>query len=63
MLVKLFDMDTLESCGTIVADTLKRWEYRDVSNEHLVKTTAGLPLRATLACLSSFNIVYDIVED
>lgn len=62
MLVQLFDMDTLESCGAIVADDLKRWEYHGVSNQHLVRTTAGLPLRAVLACLASFNIVYDIVE-
>ncbi|HNV46001.1 MAG TPA: hypothetical protein PKJ16_03095 [Spirochaetota bacterium] len=63
MRVHLFDMDSLESRGMIVADDHHRWEYRDVANEHLVRTTSGLPLRAVLACLSSFNIVYDIVED
>lgn len=61
MTVRLYTMDTLEYAGCIISDG-PRWHYRDVSDEHLMAMTEGMPLKAVLAYLSSFNLVYDLVE-
>jgi hypothetical protein len=62
MQIKLYDMDTMEYAGAIVT-TDGGWEYRDVTNEHMMSVTRGMPLKAVMACLASFNLVYDILED
>ncbi len=59
--IKLYDMDSMEYAGCIEV-TGARWEYRDVCDEHMLEVTAGMPLKALLACLVSFNYVYDVIE-
>jgi len=62
MLIKLYHMDTLEYSGSIIVHN-NDWEYQDVTNDHMVSVTRGMPLKTVLACLASFNMVYDIVEN
>lgn len=62
MQIKLYNIDTLEYSGSIVV-TDTGWDYRDVTNEHMMSVTRGMPLKAVMACLVSFNLVYDILED
>ena len=62
MVIKLYHMDTLEYSGSIVVKD-NGWEYRDITNDHMVSVTKGMPLKAVLACLASFNMVYDVVEE
>jgi hypothetical protein len=62
MQIKLYDMDTMEYAGSIVT-TDGGWEYRDVTNEHMMSVTRGMPIKAVMAYLVSFNLVYDILED
>jgi hypothetical protein len=62
MVIKLYQMDTLEYSGSIIVNN-NAWEYRDVANDHMVSVTKGMPLKAVLACLASFNMVYDVIED
>lgn len=59
--IKLFDADTMEYAGSIVINK-GQWQYEDVNNEHLKQMTTGMPIKAVLACLISFNLVYDIIE-
>ncbi len=59
--IKLFDMNTLESCGSIINEG-NQWHYEDVKDTHMVDITQGMPLKALLNILSSFGLVYDIVE-
>jgi len=58
-IIRLFDADTLDYAGMIVVKG-KNWEYRDVENEYLRQVTAGMPIKGLMACLISFNLVYDI---
>ncbi len=61
MVIKLYNMDTLEYSGSIITNN-NSWEYRDVTNDHMISVTKGMPLKAVLVCLASFNMVYDVVE-
>jgi hypothetical protein len=62
MEIKLYHMDTLEYSGSIVVKN-KEWEFRGVTDSHLISVTKGMPIKALIACLSSFNLVYDIIEE
>jgi hypothetical protein len=62
MKVKMYTMDDLEYCGSIIEEN-GSWHYTDVKNDHLTRMTTGMPLKAVLACLVSFQIVYDIIEE
>ncbi len=62
MKVQMFTMDDLEYCGSIIEEK-GSWSYQDVRNEHLVRMTTGMPLKAVLASLAGFQIVYDIIEE
>jgi hypothetical protein len=62
MVIKLYQMDTLEYSGSILVKD-NSWEYQDVTNDHMVSVTKGMPLKAVLACLASFNLVYDVIQD
>ena len=55
-------MDTLDYSGSILV-TNDGWEYEGVDDQYLRTITRGMPLKALLANLVSFNIVYDIIED
>lgn len=59
--IKLYDADSLEYSGSIVVNNTE-WEYQNVKNEHLIKTTKGLPLKMVLVYLISFNLIYDIIN-
>lgn len=59
--IKMYNADSMEYTGSILVNGYQ-WEFRDVDDEHLIRTTSGMPLKAVLACLISFNIVYDITE-
>lgn len=59
--VKLYDADTLEYAGSIILDD-GPWYYKDVKNDFLVQTTTGMPVKAAMQLLISFNLVYDIIE-
>lgn len=60
-IIKLFDMETLEFSGTIIAEN-GRWQYKDVTNPQLLQLTHGMPLKALLGCLAALGLVYDIEE-
>lgn len=57
----LYDMDTLRYAGHILSDGTQ-WEYREVEDAHLLSTTAGMPIKALLANLVCFGLVYDTLE-
>jgi len=57
----LYDADSLEYTGKILVEGTS-WQFSEVSNDFLLKFTKGMPLKAVLQCLISFNIVYDIIE-
>lgn len=57
----LYDADSLEYSGKIIVED-NSWKFSEVSNEFLVTFTKGMPLKAVLQCLISFNIVYDVIE-
>mgnify|MGYP006283603373 CR=1 FL=1 len=60
--VLLYNCDSLEYEGKITVNN-GQWQFEEIDNEHLVKTTAGMPLKAVLATLIAFDIVYDIIEE
>ena len=60
--VKLYNADTLEYAGEIIVSS-HEWEYKNVSDSSLLEMTRGMPLKALLPCLISFNIVYDLFEE
>jgi hypothetical protein len=60
--IKLFNADTLEYAGSIMISGGGYWEYRQVSDSHLLQTTQGLPLKGVLSCLINYNLVYEIVD-
>lgn len=61
MEIRLYHIDTDEYSGSIITSG-SSWEYRDVPDQHLVNTTSGMPLKAVLANLVAFNLVYEIIE-
>ena len=61
MEIKLYHIDTLDYSGSIDV-TDGSWSYRGVSNDHMIAVTTGMPLKAVLACLVSFDLVYDVIE-
>ena len=60
--VKLYNADTLEYAGSMVV-TNDSWDYVNIEDEYLLKVTKGMPLKAVLPCLITFNLVYDIIEE
>ena len=60
--IKLFNADTLDYAGSIIVSD-GSWHYKDVNDDYLVQVTSGMPLKAALQCLISFNLVYDIIEE
>lgn len=58
-IIKLYDADTFEYRGMILVCG-KMWEYREMNDDYLQTVTLGMPLKAVLASLISFNIVYEI---
>lgn len=62
MKIELYDMDTLKHSGSILVND-DDWEYKGVDDHHLITITRGMPLKAVLAFLVNFNMVYDIIED
>jgi hypothetical protein len=62
MEIKLYHMDSLKYSGSIIVkDTT--WEYREVMDDHMISVTRGMPLKAVLSCLTTFNLVYDIIPE
>ncbi|MBN2078780.1 MAG: hypothetical protein JW838_07425 [Spirochaetes bacterium] len=61
MEIKLYHIDTLEYRGTIAVKG-SEWEFLDVDNDHMKNVTRGMPLKALLASLVTFDLVYDIIE-
>jgi hypothetical protein len=59
--IKLYDADSLEYSGSMIVNGSK-WKYAGVKDDHLMRMTSGMPLKAALACLISFNFVYDVIE-
>lgn len=59
--IKLYDADSLEYSGSMIVNG-GEWKYDGVKDEHLIQVTTGMPLKAVLACLISFNFVYDVIE-
>ncbi len=59
--IKLYDADTLEYMGSIQVQE-SGWHFLDCARQDLVKMVTGMPLRAMLQCLISFNMVYDEIE-
>lgn len=57
----LYDADTTEYSGKIIVEG-SQWHFVEVSNAYLATFTKGMPLKAMLPCLISFNLVYDIIE-
>jgi hypothetical protein len=60
--IKLFDADTLEYAGSIVMNDSSSWSYVNVKDDYMVGVTSGMPLKAALQCMITFNLVYDIIE-
>ncbi len=63
MVIKLYDMDTLEYSGQIIAASNTSWEYENVNNDFMIQMTKGMPLKAVLANLVVFNLVYDVHQN
>jgi hypothetical protein len=59
--VKLYNADTLEYAGSMVVNG-STWDYIEVKDSFLVKSTTGMPIKTVFQCLISFNLVYDIIE-
>lgn len=59
--IKLYDADSLEYSGSMIVEG-GQWKYDGVKDEHLIQVTSGMPLKAALSCLISFNFVYDVIE-
>jgi hypothetical protein len=62
MKVKLYHIDTLEYAGSIIVRE-NGWDYEGVSDAHLKSVTRGMPVKAVLANLAAFDLVYDVIED
>ena len=57
--IRLFNADSLEYSGSIMV-TGSEWEFKNVNDAHLIKMTTGMPLKAVMVCLISYNLVYEI---
>ncbi len=62
MEIKLYHIDTLEYRGSIAVKG-SEWEFMDVNDDHMKTVTRGMPLKALLASLVTFDLVYDIIEN
>lgn len=62
MVIKLYNADTLEYSGTIISNG-PEWSFKEVENAQLTAMTKGMPLKALLANLIVFNLVYDVHEN
>ncbi|OHD65704.1 MAG: hypothetical protein A2176_13805 [Spirochaetes bacterium RBG_13_51_14] len=62
MQIKLYHIDTLEYSGSIIVNN-QEWKYEGVTDEHMISVTRGMPLKALLACLASFELVYDLLDE
>jgi len=60
--IKLFNADTLEYAGSITVNG-SSWSYVDVKDDYMIGVTSGMPLKAALQCMITFNLVYDIIEN
>lgn len=60
--IKLYNADTLEYAGSIAIQN-SSWSYVDVKDDYMVSVTSGMPLKAALQCMITFNLVYDIIEE
>ena len=60
--VKLYNADTLEYEGSMIVKG-NSWDPVDINDKHLLEMTKGMPLKAVLPCLITFNLVYDIIEE
>ncbi len=58
----MYDADTLEYAGSILVYGAM-WSYADIDNRELTRLTRGMPLKAVLMSLISFNLVYDIIYE
>ncbi len=63
MEIKLYHIDTLEYVGSIISRNAFDYEFRGVSNPHFIAMTHGMPLRALLANLVAFDMVYDLIDE
>lgn len=63
MEIRLYHIDTLEYRGSIVARNGFDYEFRGVSDEHFISMARGMPLRALLANLVAFDMVYDVIDE
>ncbi len=61
--IRLYDADTLEYAGSMVINGPQSWAYVDVKDDYMISVTSGMPLKAALQCLITFNIVYDVIEE
>lgn len=59
--IRLFDADSLEYSGSMIVNG-NSWKYEGVKDEHLIQVTTGLPLKAAMSCMITFNLVYDVIE-
>ena len=59
--IKLFNADTLEYAGSIIINE-SSWSYTDVKDDYMIGVTSGMPLKAALQCMITFNLVYDVIE-
>lgn len=62
MEIKLYHIDTLEYLGSILVRSAFDYEFRGHIDEHLLSSTRGMPIKALLANLVSFDMVYDVIE-
>ena len=60
--IKLYNADTLEDAGSIIFNG-DDWEFKDVNDQHMIEMTAKMNLKAVLANLIAFNLVYDIITE
>ena len=58
--VKLFDADSLEPAGLIQMLENSNWEFQDVTDTHMIEVTKNMNIKAVLANLIFFNLVFDI---
>jgi len=59
--IKLYNADTLEYAGSMKVNG-EIWEYNEVKDDFLIKSTSGMPIKSVFPLLISFNLVYDIIE-
>ncbi|HOK92941.1 MAG TPA: hypothetical protein PKX79_11570 [Spirochaetota bacterium] len=60
--IRLFDADSLEYAGCIKVNG-QSWHYDGVKDDYMIGVTSGMPLKAALQCMITFNLVYEIIEE